>query len=155
MQSVNEEGGLTRQQQTDPIVSTDTTDSTQKEKKVIIRFRAGKDRHPSGMRRLSVVEETMPGSQEPAAEPVQLANDPVLVPFCKHVESVTTDQLGTSFRIFSDRIGMCWKCLTPLTCPHAIVMEGAIYSCRVRSSEINEIQSGLMDPVLPVRERSA
>lgn len=155
MQSVNEEEGLTRQQQTDPIVSTDTTDSTQKEKKVIIRFRAGKDRHPSGMRRLSVVEETMPGSQEPAAEPVQLANDPVLIPFCDHVQPVSPSEIGTSFRIFSDRIGMCWKCLTPLTCPHAIVMEGAIYSCRVRSSEINEIQSGLMDPVLPVRERSA
>lgn len=154
MQSVNEEEGLTRQQQTDPIVSTDTTDSTQKEKKVIIRFRAGKDRHPSGMRRLSVVEETMPGSQEPAAEPVQPVNDPMLVPFCDHVESVPIDQLHTSFRIFKDRIGRCWKCLIPLTCPHAVVMEGVIHSCRVRSREINEIQSGLMDPVLPVQERS-
>ena len=154
MQSIREDGGLTRQQQTDPIVSTDTTDLTQKEKKVIIQFRHGKDRHPSGMRRLSIVEEPVPRCQEPAAEPVQPVNDPVLVPFCKHVESVTTDQLGTSFRIFSDRIGMCWKCLTPLTCPHAIVMEGAIYSCRVRSREINEIQSGLMDPVIPVQERS-
>jgi len=150
METITEEGLAPGVQ----IGSTVIPESTQKEKKVILQFRHGKDRHPSGMRRLSIVEERMPGCEEPAAEPIQPVNDPMLLPFCKHVESVTADQLGTTFRIFKDRIGMCWRCLIPLSCPHAVVMEGGIHSCRVRSREINEIQTGLMDPVFPVQERS-
>lgn len=154
MQSIREEGGEIGRRQPDPIVSNPISELTQKEKKVILQFRHGEDRHKSGMRRLSIVEERMPGCQEPAAEQVQSVNDPMLVPFCDNVESVPADQLGTSFRIFKDRSGKCWRCLIPLTCDHAIVMEGGIHSCRVRSREINEIQTGLMDPVFPVQGRS-
>ena len=151
MQSVTTKEGLAPGVQ---IGSTADTKSTGEVKKVILQFRHGEDRHKSGMRRLCIVEESMPGCQEPAAEPVQPVNDPMLLPFCDNVESVTVDQLGTSFRIFRDRVGKCWRCLIPMSCPHAIVMDGGIHSCRVRSREINEMQTGLMDPVFPVQERS-
>lgn len=58
-------------------------------------------------------------------------------PFCQDCRSVNPGQMSTSFRIFIDRAGFTWLCSKPLTCPHAIVLNGAIASCRVRTSQLN------------------
>ena len=141
MQSVTEEGGAIGRRQPDPIVSNPVHELVQKEKKVILQFRHGKVVHPSCVPGVRIVEEPMPRCQKPSAQPVQPAGDDLLLTsICDRCEPATPDQFGTSFRVFKDRIGKCWRCLMPLTCSHAIVMHGAIHSCRVRTSQINDLE---------------
>ena len=43
---------------------------------------------------------------------------------------------------FMDRLGLHWVCLRPLTCEHAIVMDGRIHSCLIRSKQIKDLERG-------------
>ena len=64
-------------------------------------------------------------------------------PFCKDCKPVAPGLLPTSYRIFVDRKGFTWLCSKPLTCPHSIVLSGAIASCRVRTSQLNAAEKEL------------
>lgn len=61
-------------------------------------------------------------------------------PFCDDCRQVEPTCQFTSFRQFVDRQGFMWFCFKPLTCPHAIVLNGAIASCRVRTAQLNQAE---------------
>ena len=63
-------------------------------------------------------------------------------PFCKDCRPVNPQQVPT-FREFTDRHGYVWHCFKPFTCTHAIIMDGSIYSCRVRTAELNAAEKEL------------
>ena len=139
MQSIRKEGGMASGVQIEP-----TTDikSPGQEKKVILQFRHRKDGNQPGVSGLSSLAIPVLGNPQPAAEPVQPSPvHHVLSPWCDNCVPVRSAELGSSFRIFKDSIGNCWKCFMPLTCDHAIVMHGIMHSCRVRSREIHEIEA--------------
>jgi hypothetical protein len=56
-------------------------------------------------------------------------------PFCKDCR--TDDIQYASIREFTDRHGYVWHCFKAFTCEHAIILDGAIASCRVRTAELN------------------
>lgn len=58
-------------------------------------------------------------------------------PFCLTSKPVHPGELPSSFRVFVDRRGFAWLCEKPLTCDHAIILNGAIASCRVRTTQLN------------------
>jgi hypothetical protein len=64
-------------------------------------------------------------------------------PFCKDCKPVHPGELSTSFRVFIDRLGYTWLCAKPLTCDYAIILGGAIASCRVRTVQLNEAEKEL------------
>ena len=57
-------------------------------------------------------------------------------PFCKDCRP--GDIQYTSIREFTDRHGFTWHCFKPFSCEHAIILHGAIASCRVRTAALNE-----------------
>lgn len=61
-------------------------------------------------------------------------------PFCLTSKPVHIGELPNSFRVFVDRRGFAWLCEKPLTCDHAIILNGAIASCRVRTAQLNEAE---------------
>ena len=139
MQSPVKEGGSASGVQIEP---TTYIKSSGQEKKVILQFRHREDGDQPGMPRLSTLEVPVFGRPQPAAEPVQqTAAHHVLSPWCEHCEPAFPRDPGTSFRIFKDSTGKCWKCFMPLTCDHAIVSNGTMHSCRVRSRELHEIEA--------------
>ena len=121
---------------------TDITKSTGKEKKVSGTFRHEKDDDIAGVPGLCPLSVPVLGGHVRAGDPGQARDGTVLSPFCEHCQPVTIAELATSFRIFKDAIGQCWRCFMPLTCDHAIVIDGTMQSCRVRSREIHAIQAG-------------
>ncbi len=125
----------------EPAVSTTEVMLSGSEKK-ISPFRYGKAGSQPSMQVLPSVSERMPRCQAEVKEPVQLSGpDLLLVPVCDHSEQVEPGEFGKSFRVFKDRLGKCWKCFMPMTCDHAIVMNGAIHSCRLRTHQISELES--------------
>lgn len=64
-------------------------------------------------------------------------------PFCQDCRSVAPGLLTTSFRTFTDRQGFTWLCEKPLTCDYAIILGGAIASCKVRTSQLNKQEKEL------------
>jgi hypothetical protein len=139
MQGITKEAGMASGVQIEP---TADSRSAGQEKKVIVQFRHRENRDQSRVPGLSALAVPMLGSPQPAAEPVQQTGaHPVLSPWCEHCVSVRSAELGSSFRIFKDSIGKCWRCFMPLTCDHAVVMHGIMHSCRVRSREIHEIEA--------------
>jgi hypothetical protein len=64
-------------------------------------------------------------------------------PFCRDCKPIAPGLLSTSFRIFTDRVGLTWLCEKPLTCDYAIVLNGAIASCRVRTVQLNAAEKEL------------
>ena len=63
--------------------------------------------------------------------------------FCEHVIQITIDSPHTSFSEFLDRDGLRWHCFQPMTCDHAIVVNGSIVSCRVRTAQLNSPELAL------------
>jgi hypothetical protein len=62
----------------------------------------------------------------------------IIVPrFCNHVLQIKIDSPHVSFAEFIDRDNLRWHCFSPLTCDHAIVIGGAMVSCRVRTAILN------------------
>jgi hypothetical protein len=58
-------------------------------------------------------------------------------PFCDDCRP--GDIQYASIRDFTDREGFVWHCFKPFTCEHAIILDGAIASCRVRTAALNEL----------------
>jgi hypothetical protein len=56
-------------------------------------------------------------------------------PFCDNCRP--GDIQYASIREFTDRRGDIWHCFKPFTCEHAIILGGAIASCRVRTAQLN------------------
>lgn len=111
-------------------------------KKVSANFRNKEDEHQPGLPGLSTLPGGMLGSQVRTTDTGQADNVELLISFCEHAVPVKPEELRTSFRIFKDAIGQCWRCFMPLTCDHAIVIDGTMQSCRVRSREIHAILAG-------------
>jgi len=72
----------------------------------------------------------------PTVDQSSAAAEKKIAPFCDYSEPATRADLGTSFRVFEDIAGKCWKCFRPMTCDHAIVIFGKMHSCRVRTHDI-------------------
>lgn len=139
MKEVTEEGGSASGVQFEP-----TTDikSTGQEKKVILQFRNREDGFQPGLSGLPTLAVPVLRRPQQGAEPVQLSKpDTLLSPWCENCVPVPDSHFGSSFRVFRDATGKCWKCFMPLTCDHAIVIHGAMHSCRVRSREIHEAEA--------------
>lgn len=111
-------------------------------KKSSANFRNKEDEHQPGLPGLSTLPGGMLGSQVRTTDARQADNVELLISFCEHAVPVKPEELRNSFRIFTDSIGQSWKCFMPLTCDHAVVINGTIISCRVRSREIQAIQAG-------------
>jgi len=62
--------------------------------------------------------------------------------FCGHVRIVIPrDGSGERpfvFNEFTDSIGLTWFCFRPLSCEHAIIREGRLVSCRVRTASLKK-----------------
>ena len=60
--------------------------------------------------------------------------------FCNHVRIVIpvngSGERPFVFNEFKDSIGLTWFCFRPLSCDHAVVREGKLVSCRVRTASI-------------------
>ena len=60
--------------------------------------------------------------------------------FCNHVRIVIpangSGERPFVFNEFKDSIGLTWFCFRPLSCEHAIVREGKLVSCRVRTASL-------------------
>jgi len=72
----------------------------------------------------------------PTADQSSAPGEKKVTPFCEHVEPAVPAEIGTSFRVFEDIAGQCWRCFRPMTCDHAIVIFGKMHSCRFRTHEI-------------------
>ena len=72
----------------------------------------------------------------PTADQRSAPREKKVAQFCEYVEPATPADLGTSFRVFEDINGSCWKCFRPMTCDHAIVIFGKLHSCRLRTAAI-------------------
>jgi hypothetical protein len=61
--------------------------------------------------------------------------------FCGRVRVDNPDEKIHDFHIFIDRTGIAWRCPHPWHCDHAIIMNGCIHSCKVRTAELNEMEA--------------
>jgi hypothetical protein len=126
----------------DPAVSTVEQPLSGKVKKVS-PFRYGETRSQPCLSILSPILTLVPGGKDQVTQQdIKTSDDNLRVSFCEHAVPVEPEELSTSFRIFKDKLGQCWKCYMMLTCDHAVVIHGVICSCRVRTKEIQAMQAG-------------
>ena len=84
-----------------------------------------------------ILEKERGGRSRPAI--LESTPDIKIVPrFCIDVIQIAKDSPHVSFSEFIDRAGFRWHCFQPMTCDHAIVMHGAMISCRLRTAMLNE-----------------
>jgi len=61
--------------------------------------------------------------------------DKIISPrFCDNVIQITKDSPHVSFSEFLDKENLRWHCFNPMNCDHAILIGGAMVSCRVRTA---------------------
>jgi len=58
--------------------------------------------------------------------------------FCTWCHPADPLEKGHDFHVFVDWDGNGWRCAIPYQCDHAIIMDGAIYSCRFLTLQLNE-----------------